>query len=274
MYYPKISIVTITYNSEKTLEETIKSVISQNYNNLEYLIIDGGSKDETLQIVDKYRDNIDFLISEPDRGISDAFNKGIKYSTGEIIGIINSDDLLLPGALHTIADVYDAKVDVYSGNVIFWNDINGMTLISKPELDFGKLKLQYAVAHPGRFIRKDAYERFGGYDINFRYNMDVNLLCRFYQNGAKFIHIDKELAKFRMGATTADPIYKKKDDYRLFVQCYGGTDRDFKRIWAHAVFKYKMIQLSQLIFGNDFRYTIKTNRFYRRFLEPIARLIS
>ncbi len=273
-YYPKISIITISYNSEKTIEETIQSIVSQEYPNLEYLIIDGGSKDKTLDIVEKYRDKISFVISEPDKGISDAFNKGIQHATGEIVGIINSDDILLPGALQSIADAYDPNVDVYSGNVLFGNDTSGKTCISKPELDFGKLKLQYGVAHPSRFIRKDAYKRFGLYDLRFRYNMDTNLLCRFYQKGANFVHIDKELTKFRMGATTADPIYKKKEDYRLFVECYGGTDKDFKRIWIHAVIKYNMIRLAQSIFGNDFRYTIKNNWFCRTFLGPIAKFIS
>ena len=93
---PKISIVTITFNSEHTVEETIKSVISQDYPNLEYIIIDGASKDGTLAVVDKYRGKIAKVISEPDNGISDAFNKGIRHSTGDIIGIINSDDVLLP----------------------------------------------------------------------------------------------------------------------------------------------------------------------------------
>lgn len=271
---PKISIITITYNSAKTVEEAIKSVVSQGYPNLEYLIIDGASKDDTLEIVNKYKDQIALIQSEPDKGISDAFNKGIKKAIGEIIGIINSDDILLPGALQTIADAYDPNIDVYSGNVLFWNDSNGMTCISKPDIYFGKLKLQYGIAHPSRFIRKDAYERFGLYDIRFRYCMDSNLLCRFFLKGAKFIHIDQELTKFRMGATTADSIYKKKEDYRLFVQCYGGSDWDFKKIWAHAVFKYNMIKLSQLLFGNDFRYIIKNNWFCRTFLGPIAKMIS
>lgn len=272
--YPQISIITISYNSEKTIEETIRSVVSQNYPNLEYIIIDGASKDKTLDIVNKYKDHIAIISSEPDNGISDAFNKGIAKATGEIIGIINSDDILMPDALQTIADVYDPTIDVYSGNVLFWDDNNNNTCISKPDIDFSKLKLQYGVAHPSRFIRKDAYEKWGGYDLRFRYNMDTNLLCRFYQKGAKFIHIDKELTKFRMGATTADPVYKKKEDYRLFVECYGGSQRDFKKLWAHAIFKYKMIQLAQFLFGNDFRYTIKNNWFCKTFLGPIAKIIS
>ena len=123
MELPKISIITITFNSEKTLEETIESVLSQNYPNLEYLIIDGGSSDGTLEIVKRYKDKIDFVISEPDRGISDAFNKGIRYATGEIVGIINSDDLLLPDALHKVAENYDSNVGVYRGNTVIWNDM-------------------------------------------------------------------------------------------------------------------------------------------------------
>lgn len=271
---PKISIITITFNSAKTVEETIQSVVGQNYPNLEYLIIDGASKDNTLEIVNKYKDKIAVISSEPDKGISDAFNKGIRKATGEIIGIINSDDILLPGALQAVADAYDPSVDVYSGNVLFWNDTTGSTVISKPTLDFKKIKLQYNTAHPSRFIRRDAYTRWEGYHIDMRYNMDVDLLCRFYHNGAKFLHVDKELTKFRLGATTADPVYKKKEDYRLFVERFGGTSWDFRKLWVHAIFKYNMIKLSQFIFGNDFRYTIETNRFFRTFLGPLAKLIS
>ena len=254
MQHPKISVVTITYNSEKTLEDTIKSVVTQNYDNLEYLIIDGGSKDKTLDIVNKYRDKIAVVVSEPDKGISDAFNKGIRKATGEIIGIINSDDFLMPNALETIAKFYDSTVDVYSGNVVFWNEDTGDEFSSTPEIKFEKLKLQYGVAHPARFIRKSAYEKYGLYGVEFRYNMDIDLLCRFYKRGAKFIHIDENLAKFRMGGTTADSIYKKKEDYRQFVKNFGGTTWDFRRLWLKAIIKYNLIKLSTKVFGASFRF--------------------
>lgn len=254
MVPPKISIVTITYNSEKTLEETIKSVVSQGYSNLEYIIIDGGSKDRTLDIVEKYRDKIAVVISEPDKGISDAFNKGVRKATGEIIGIINSDDCLMPDALKTIADNFDPTVDVYSGNVIFWNEDTGDEFSSIPDIKFDKLKLQYGTAHPGRFIRKDTYEKYGLYGLNFRYNMDIDLLCRFYKKGAKFIHVNKDLAKFRMGGTTADSIYKKKNDYRQFVKNVGGSEWDFRKIWLMAILKYNLIRISTKLFGEGFRF--------------------
>lgn len=273
MKYPKISVVTITYNSEKTVEETIKSIISQDYPNLEYIIIDGVSKDHTLEIVNKYKEQISVISSEPDNGISDAFNKGVRLATGEIIGIINSDDLLLPGALSKIADNYNPSIDVYSGNVLLWDDKSGNTVVSVPELNFDKLRLQFAVAHPGRFIRKDAYMRYGDFDTRLRYNMDVDLLCRFYKKGASFYHIDSALAKFRMGGTTANSIYKKKEDYRIFIENFGGTQRDFRRIWMKAVIKYNFIQFSYLIFGKDFRYKLQSVWFYRTFFLPVIRFL-
>ena len=154
---PKISIITITYNSDATIEETIRSVTMQDYPALEYVIIDGGSTDGTLDIIQKYRDQIQIVISEPDKGISDAFNKGIARATGEIIGIINSDDILLPGALQEVAEAYNPQVDIYSGLILFWNEDTDETFPSYPDVSFDTLKLQYNVAHTARFVRKDAY---------------------------------------------------------------------------------------------------------------------
>ena len=119
---PKISIITVCYNSEKYLEETIQSVLRQNYQNVEYIIIDGGSTDNTVSIIDKYRQYITYFVSEPDNGISDAFNKGIRVATGDVIGIINSDDLLEEGALERVAQEYAPSVDWYRGDCKVWND--------------------------------------------------------------------------------------------------------------------------------------------------------
>ena len=195
---PRISVITITYNSAATLEETIRSVTSQDYPALEYVIIDGGSTDGTLDIVQKYKDQIQVVVSEPDNGISDAFNKGISRATGEIIGIINSDDILLPSALQEVAAAYDPQVDVYSGLILFWNEETNETFPSYPDVTFDTLKLQYNVAHPARFVRKDAYQRYGLYRLDLRYMMDIELLVRFYKQGARFLLVERPLAKFRI----------------------------------------------------------------------------
>ena len=257
--FPRITIVTITFNSAATLDETIRSVTMQDYPALEYVIIDGGSTDGTLDIIQKYKDQIQVVVSEPDKGISDAFNKGIARATGEIIGIINSDDILLPGALQAVAEAYDPQVDVYSGLILFWNEETGETFPSYPDVKFDTLKLQYNVAHPARFIRKDAYQRFGLYCVDLRYMMDIELLCRMYQQGAKFKLVEKPLAKFRIGGTTNDPIYKKKEDYRAFVWSFGGSSWDFRRIWMQAVIKYNLIQLGYCLFGSNLKFKIQQN---------------
>lgn len=264
---PKISVITITFNSEATLEETILSVTSQDYPALEYVIIDGGSTDGTLDIVRKYKNRIAVCVSEPDKGISDAFNKGIGKASGEIIGIINSDDILLPGTLQSIARHYRRDVDVYSGNVVFWNDRTGETFSSKPDIRFDKLRLQYGVAHPSRFIRKDAYERFGLYAEQLRYNMDGELLCRFYQKGAVFIHVDEDWTRFRLGGATADSIYKKKEDLRYTVKSYGGSDWDFWRLWVKAVVKYNLIQIGYRLFGENLKFKISRIGWLKRALK-------
>lgn len=238
MLKPRISIITITYNSEEHLEDTIKSIISQNYDNLEYIIIDGASTDKTLDIANNYKDYISVLVSEKDRGISDAFNKGIAIASGEIIGIINSDDLLEPGALHRIANAYNPSIDVYSGNLAIWNDITGECRIQVPDVNFDKLRLQYNVAHPARFIRKDAYDRWGTYSIDLKYKMDIDLLVRFAHAGARIVHVDATFARFRTGGTTSQPIWKKKNDFREFVTRNGWSVTQYRCIWAMAVIKY------------------------------------
>lgn len=221
---PIISIITITYNSEKTLEETILSVINQNYENLEYLIIDGGSKDGTLDIVNKYRDKIAYVVSEPDKGISDAFNKGIKAATGEIIGIINSDDILCEGALQSIANNYDPSVDVYRGNIVIWNEEENSKLSIKPTMKFPIDKPIKSVAHQGTFVTKHAYEVYGCYREDFRYMMDADVLHRFYLNGAEFKYVNHDMGLFRLGGVTNDDWKRKIPEKKKLIRVNGGSE--------------------------------------------------
>lgn len=201
MYKPKISIITITYNSGRTIEDTIKSVINQNFENLEYIIIDGGSTDNTLLIIEKYISYIGIVISEPDKGISDAFNKGIKKATGDIIGIINSDDMLADNALSIISSNLDKSVDVLYGNTIIFNDNNKNIHVLKALKDLSHLKYSFGMSHPSTFIAKDAYTKYGVYDTSYKCAMDYDLLLKFYLNGAKFKHINENLTFFRSGGT-------------------------------------------------------------------------
>lgn len=193
----KISIITITYNSEATLEDTIKSVISQGYSDLEYIIVDGLSQDGTMDIVQKYQNNIQVVISEKDKGISDAFNKGINAATGDIIGIINSDDMLTPNALNKLAEQIDADTDVAYGKAYrLYSDGSVRDYLPR---DLKIFTYKMPLVHPATFVRKSAYEKHGVFNVDYHYCMDRAVLYKMYQGGAKFQYIDEYLAYYRMG---------------------------------------------------------------------------
>lgn len=196
----KISIITITYNSEATLEETIKSVISQDYPELEYIIVDGLSKDGTMDIVNRYRDKISVVISEKDDGISDAFNKGIKVATGDLIGIINSDDLLMPGTLKKLSEQMQEDTEVAYGKAYRLYE-DGSTREYLPR-DLKIFTYKMPLVHPATFVRREAYEKYGVFNVDYRYCMDRAVLYNMYQNGAKFQYIDEFMAYYRMGGTS------------------------------------------------------------------------
>ena len=201
----KISIVTVTYNSDRTLEETFQSVLIQEYRPLQYIIIDGGSIDHTLDIIQAYKEKFEkagiefFYISEPDNGISDAFNKGIANADGDIIGIINSDDKLYKNALSILAEEYDLEVGIYYGNCVIINDDHSHEYLAVPKKDLSLIERFMPLFHPSTFIKKGVYEQYGGYDLELKYCMDRELLFRMYRDNVKFKYIAKPLAYYREG---------------------------------------------------------------------------
>lgn len=223
---PKISIITVSYNSEKTIRETIESVLQQTYSNFEYLIIDGGSKDNTMQIVEEYGDRISYKVSESDKGISDAFNKGIAAATGEIIGICNSNDLLLPDALEHIADAYEDGIDIYRAAQIMRNFETGYEYVMHPTIDIPKIPFSANKCHMGCYITKKAFEKYGMYDVDFKYSMDLELLRRFIYNGAKQKEIPFCIGIFRLGGVSQSGEKHKKWERKQVVLRYGGNQLD------------------------------------------------
>lgn len=196
----KISIITITYNSVNTLEDTIKSIINQNAEKieLEYIVIDGKSTDGTLSIIEKYRTYISKFVSEKDEGISDAFNKGIKMASGDIIGIINSDDMLLPGALQRLCNNYEPQIDVYFGNgKRLQQDGSMKDYTANPNLEL--LKKAMWLVHPAVFVKREAYEKYGLFGVDLKCIMDRDILLRMYLQGARFKYLNVMMIIYRDG---------------------------------------------------------------------------
>lgn len=202
---PLISIITVVYNGAKTLEQTIQSVINQTYNNIEYIIIDGGSTDGTLSIIKKYSNHINHWISEEDAGLYDAMNKGISLASGELIGMINSDDWY---NLDTVSTVV-SYLKLNSGNKIFHGDLlihdnNGKQHLKRFNPSLFKM-LNYGVTynHPTFFVSKEIYKKYS-FNINLVSIADVQFILEILLNEKDvFVYINKVLANFRKGGISS-----------------------------------------------------------------------
>jgi len=198
----KISVVIISYNQGQYLEETINSVINQSYHNKEIILIDGGSSDNSIDIIKKYSDKFYYWISEPDNGQSDALIKGFDKCTGDLIGWINSDDLLLPEALQAIINKANK---VGNCNGVFYGGFYFVDTNGKPQEKFKNNKFNYFISktlgpnisQPGTFFSKKAYENIGGLNTTFSYAMDLDLFCNFLFNDYPFYYTGKFHAEFR-----------------------------------------------------------------------------
>jgi glycosyltransferase involved in cell wall biosynthesis len=198
--WPSITIVTPSYNQGRFLEETIRSVLLQGYPKLQYVIIDGGSSDETLEVVRKYEPWIDHWVSEPDAGQADAINKGLIHSTGEIFQFINSDDYLAPGALFAVARAMEGH-DAVAGIVIdFDPDGAEVPLASRALLpvNFVTRPQGYLYHQPGVWLRTAFVKALGGFEARWRYKFDWVFQVRYAERWPRVAYIDDPLVHFRL----------------------------------------------------------------------------
>lgn len=220
----KVSIITVVYNGVKTIEDCIKSVAGQTYSNIEHIIIDGGSTDGTLDIITKYKDKIAYIICEPDNGIYDAMNKGLRLATGDIIGILNSDDMYADNSvLACVASVFaNSSVDICYGDLVYVDkvDLNKVVRYWRScDYKDGLFKKGWVPAHPTFFVRRTVHEKYGNFDLNYSLAADFELMMRFLDKyKAKSVYTPKVLVKMRVGGATNKKIYniikQNKEIYR------------------------------------------------------------
>lgn len=215
----RISIITVCLNSEKTIEQTIQSVINQNYDDLEYIIIDGKSTDKTLSIVDGYRKNIAVVRSEVDSGVYDAMNKGISIATGDIIGIINSDDWYEPHLFREIQKSFrESNVDVVHGKL---NSVDKDGKIETHETgDMEEIRYTMNIYHPTLFVKKEAYEKYGVFDLKYKIAADYDFVLRLYVNGAKFLYLDRIFTNYRLGGLSDENNLECAEEVKEISQKY------------------------------------------------------
>jgi glycosyltransferase involved in cell wall biosynthesis len=200
---PLVSVITVVYNGAKTIEQTIASVANQSYPNVEYIIIDGGSTDGTLEIIKGYAASIDAWVSRSDSGMYYAMNEGLARGTGELIGIINGDDWYERDAIEIAVREFlasDRHTVIYG--ITRYYDERGRDLDMILSYDHRKLPTRM-INHPACFIPKTLYQRFGTFDTTYRVAADYDLLLRFYRHGVPFRHVESILANFRHGGFSA-----------------------------------------------------------------------
>ena len=204
----KISVITAAYNSDQTIAGALDSLLQQTHRDVEAIIVDGGSKDKTCDLVRGYGSNIARLISEPDSGIYDAMNKGIRMATGDIVGTLNSDDMYAHNSvLATVANAFaDPKVDVCYGDLVYVSpgDLNKVLRVWKAsDYTQGLFLRGWVPPHPTFFVRRSVYEKHGGFDLSFPLAADFELMLRFLHClRLKSVYIPHTLVKMRLGGAT------------------------------------------------------------------------
>lgn len=245
MTTPYFSIITVCFNSESTIRSTLDAMLAQTCQDYEYLVIDGASKDNTVEILKEYVSRFSGkmrYISEPDKGIFDAMDKGITMAQGEIIGIINSDDYYLVNTLENVKRFSSNNdADLYYGAFIYKKQ-----MIETVHRSHHLLLNQYPLGHPSTFIRRSAYQKFGDYDRNYRITADYELMLRFRQKGAVFCPLNDVLAVFTLEGISNRPTFAKTNEgmriakkYNLFstTQYYWHWIIEMKNMVKNFLFK-------------------------------------
>lgn len=205
----KVSIITVSFNSAATIRDTIDSVLAQSYDDIEYIVIDGASADGTMDVVREYEQKIAHIVSEPDSGIYDAMNKGISIATGDVVGILNSDDFF--ESSDTIQHVVngfssDSHADIVFGDVVFVEPGDLATVkrfYSSRRFKPWKLRFGWMPPHPGTFVRRDVYEKYGQYSLEYKISSDFEMFVRWLiVEKLSYLRIDRVLVRMRQGGVS------------------------------------------------------------------------
>jgi glycosyltransferase involved in cell wall biosynthesis len=243
----KVSVITICYNRKGTIEQSIKSVLNQDYPNIEYIVIDGNSSDGTQDIIESHQDKIAQYISEPDNGMYDAINKGLNMATGDIVGLMHSDDVFYDTTvISKIVGVFKNNPDtdaIYGNGIYVTNDEEQKIVRNRigGEYDYKRLKKGWLPLHPTVYIRKSIIEKYGKYDVSFKIASDTEFLLRYlFKHKISITYLNTYIVKMRMGGLSTN--YKRafevlKEDYKIYK---------FHQISGiRAVFQKKILALMQ-----------------------------
>jgi glycosyltransferase involved in cell wall biosynthesis len=249
----KISIITVSYNSSKTIRETIESVLGQDYPNIEYVVVDGASTDGTQDIVREYMPQVSVFVSERDNGLYDAMNKAIDLCTGDIIGILNSDDLYASNHIISLVMETFAKknVDSIYGDLFYFSNGNknkALRYYRGDKFSPKKIRLGITPPHPTFFVRRTVYQKFGKFDTQYRYAADFDLMARFlYVHSISYAYMPLLMVKMRMGGISTGSFKRiieiNKEDFASLKK--NGIRTNF--LLFHVKYFYKVLGVKSFV---------------------------
>jgi glycosyltransferase involved in cell wall biosynthesis len=211
----KVSIITVSYNSAGTIADTINTVLAQTYKDIEYIVIDGASTDGTKEIVEEFGQRISKFISEPDKGLYDALNKGILLATGDVIGILNSDDFFYDNlVVERVAEAFENEnIDSVFGDVQFVNPDNTLKVVryySSKNFSLSRFRFGYMPAHPSFYAKRTIFEQFGSYKTDYKIAADFELLVRFLLiNKITYKYLEMPFVTMRTGGISNKSLLSK-----------------------------------------------------------------
>jgi len=227
---PLVSVITVVYNGAAHLQEAIQSVLGQSYENVEYIVIDGGSTDGTLDIIKQSGDRIDYWLSKPDRGIYDAMNKGIDLANGDLIGLLNADDSYAADALTSVVDTYLCQKGpyIYFGDAMIIQDDLNIKFRWHSDLRYWR---GMSVIHQSMFVHRDVYAAIGKYDLGCRFAADYEFFLRAVKNKITFIPLDHIIVNFCNTGLTSRNLWTSLNECRIANKRYFGLIS-----WDHCRF--------------------------------------
>ncbi|HEB75853.1 MAG TPA: glycosyltransferase [Nitrospirae bacterium] len=209
----RVSIITVVYNGAENIEDSVRSVIGQTHKDIEYLVIDGGSTDGTLDILRRYEDGITKIVSEPDNGIYDAMNKGLGMASGDIVGILNSDDLYADNRVieNVVEHFSEKRVDSCYGDLVYVDRRNTNIPVrhwKSGEFVRNRFRSGWMPPHPTFFVKRDVYDKYGFLNVDFPLAADYELMLRLlYRYEVSTTYIPRVLVKMRTGGTSTPGLY-------------------------------------------------------------------
>jgi len=251
---PLVSVITVVYNGEKHLQEAMQSVFRQSYENIEYIVIDGGSTDGTLALIEKFGDRIDYWRSEPDRGIYDAMNKGIDLAGGELIGLLNADDSYEADALAFVVKAYLRKKGphIYFGDAMILQDDLGIRFRWHSDLRYWR---GMSIVHQSMFVHREVYAALGKYDLGCRFAADYEFFLRAIKNKISFIPLDQIIVNFCNTGLTSRNLWASLNESRVANKKYFGVigwdHCRFLLFFLRALFFWGLQKVVRLVLGRS-----------------------